>query len=557
MKVLAGALRIYLEIQPDELLLAIIDRSGGRAPAGGCALTTRRFHWAGRHGRADSTSALVDERGQPRPPLGRAVAYGEIAEVSHQGIRLVELDPNSGGRVAFGTHGLNVSGELAVVLKNLREVARGERVALSSRAEELARADLPKVRRMTSAARAVQRRMRSFPELLKASTPRVLATPAIVTLCVLWFAMIQAHGVPSTSHDAQAMWVWGGNYGPSVLLDGEFWRLFSSMFVHLEFLHLAFNMWCLLWFGPLVERLFGRAGFVALYLISGLGGAIASLWYHPMVVSAGASGAIFGIFGALIGYLIARQDVSPSSVLQLFRPGVIVYLVVDSLLGLTVPSVDGAAHVGGFATGCVCGLVLHRPWPSSPINSGKGRRLVAVFGLALGLLGIFTATAGGIRARIKRDPQFGAYLHAQEKALADYRTFTEALQPGSLEFDAIAKQIDETVDKMDRLSLPKETILHELDALIVRAAANETRLTGLAISDPELRIARDHVVSAQQHYSRAMKSLKSFVTDEKTMTLLGSEGYRAQVDAASKDVEAYTNRRTAFMKAHDLIDQPR
>lgn len=274
------------------------------------------------------------------------------------------------------------------------------------------------------------------------------------------------------------------------------------MFVHLEFLHLAFNMWCLLWFGPLVERLFGWAGFVALYLVSGLGGAIASLWYHPMVVSAGTSGAIFGIFGALIGYLVAHRDVSPSSVLQLFRPGVIIYLVVDSLLGLTVPGIDGAAHVGGFATGCVCGLVLHRPWPSSPINSGKCRRLVAAFGLALGLLGILTATAGGIRTRIARDPKFSAYLRTLDKALADYRTFTTAMEPGCLEFDAISKQIDETVDRMDRLNLPKETISRELDALIARAVANESRLTGLAIQDPVLRLARDHIISAEQHSIR-------------------------------------------------------
>lgn len=161
-------------------------------------LTTRRFHWAGRRGRADSTAAFVDDRGQPRPPLGRAVAYDEIAEISDQGIRLAGLDPKSAERVAFGPHGLNVPGELAVVLKNLRQAARGDSVSLSSRAEELARAELPKVRHLTADARAVQGRMRSFPDLLKASTPRVVATPAIAALCVLCFAMVQAHGVPST-----------------------------------------------------------------------------------------------------------------------------------------------------------------------------------------------------------------------------------------------------------------------------------------------------------------------------------------------------------------------
>ncbi len=133
-KVLAGALRIYLEIQPDELLLAIIDRSGGRSPSSGCASTTRRFHWAGRRGggQACSASVLVDQRGQPRPPLGRSVSYGEIAEVSLQGLRVAGSEAKSTEYVPFGPLGLRVPGELPVVLQNLGRTVRGERVAQAS-----------------------------------------------------------------------------------------------------------------------------------------------------------------------------------------------------------------------------------------------------------------------------------------------------------------------------------------------------------------------------------------------------------------------------------------
>ena len=380
--------------------------------------------------------------------------------------------------------------------------------------------------------------MRSFPELLKASTPRVVATPVLAALCVGTFAMMVASGVWPSTRDARVVWDWGASYGPSVLLDGEGWRLLTSMFLHFGLLHLVFNIWCLLWFGPLVERLFGTLGFIALYLLSGLGGAIASLWYHPMVISAGASGAIFGIFGGLIGYLVVRRDVSPRSVLQLFRPGVIVYLAVDSLLGLAIPGIDGAAHLGGLATGCLCGLVLHRPWPPPPANSGMLRRLVAACFVAFGLALVYVTAAAGIRARVERDPEIASFLHARQKAVGDYNSFAKAIEPTGQEFDDIAKEFEEVVRRMNRPNFLEEPITRELDRLISRADANENRLRAVTVDDPDLRNARDHLSSAQRHHVRALKSLRSFLKHEDQQLLHGPEGYEAQINAGSKDVRS-------------------
>jgi hypothetical protein len=176
-KVLAGALRLYLQIEPDEVLLAIIDRTGGRFPAGGCALTTRRFHWAGLPASPPPGAPLVDEAGQPRPPLGRSIAYADLAEVSRDGILPPGIAPEAGGRPAFGPHGRRAPEELVGVLKNLGRAARGEPAPTSPAADEMARRNLPEAVRGTAQARAVQGRMRSFPELLKASTPRVVVPP--------------------------------------------------------------------------------------------------------------------------------------------------------------------------------------------------------------------------------------------------------------------------------------------------------------------------------------------------------------------------------------------
>jgi rhomboid protease GluP len=327
------------------------------------------------------------------------------------------------------------------------------------------------------------------------------------------------------------------------------------MFVHFGLLHLILNLWCLLWFGPLVERLFGTLGFAALYLLSGLGGAIASLWYHPMVLSAGASGAIFGIFGGLIGYLVIRRDVSPRSVLQLFRPGVIAYLAVDSLLGLAVPGIDGAAHLGGLATGCLCGLVLHRPWPSPPTNSGLSRRFVAACFVACGLASVFMTAAGGIRARVERDPEIASFLHARQKALGDYGAFTKAIEPAAHEFNDIADGFNEVLRRMNRPNSLEELIARDLDRLISRADANENRLRAVAVADPDLRNARDHLASAQRHDIRALRSLRSFLKDEDQRLLGGPDGYEAHIEAASEDVRSYQKQLGAYLKAHELTLQ--
>ena len=258
-----------------------------------------------------------------------------------------------------------------------------------------------------------------------------------------------------------------------------------------------------------------------------------------MVVSAGASGAIFGIFGGLIGYLVVRRDVSPRWVLQLFRPGVIIYLAVDSLLGLAVPGIDGAGHVGGFATGCLCGLVLHRPWPPPPGNSGRLRRLAAACLVASGLVLIYATAAPSIRARVERDPAIAQVLQAWRKAVGDYNSFAEAIGPAVQEFDGIAKEFNGVVRRMNRPGFREESIARDLDRLISRADANENRLRAVTVEDPDLRKAHDHLASAQRHHARALESLRNSLTHDDLQLLQRPEGYEEHIDAGSKEVKSF------------------
>ncbi|MGH9336082.1 MAG: rhomboid family intramembrane serine protease, partial [Vicinamibacteria bacterium] len=142
----------------------------------------------------------------------------------------------------------------------------------------------------------------SFREILILTTPRFWVTPALIALNVAYFLIGVARGVSPVEPEQQQILDFGANFGPLVFR-GEWWRLVSSMFVHIGFLHLVFNMWCLWSLGNIAERMFGNVTFLCLYLLSGIGGALASLVWHPQVVSAGASGAVFGVAGGLASFL--------------------------------------------------------------------------------------------------------------------------------------------------------------------------------------------------------------------------------------------------------------
>ncbi|PYU59029.1 MAG: hypothetical protein DMG55_14590, partial [Acidobacteria bacterium] len=163
---------------------------------------------------------------------------------------------------------------------------------------------------------------------------------------------------------------WGADYGP-LTLHGQWWRMLVSTFLHFGLIHLLFNMFVLFNIGLFLEGLADRIPFVVLYLVCGLGGSAASLAWHPSIVSAGASGAIFGLYGALLGFLIRHRGSIPAESLASLRKGALTFLGYNLLYGLR-PGVDMAAHLGGLATGFVLGLFLIQPPSTSSSSSTSG-----------------------------------------------------------------------------------------------------------------------------------------------------------------------------------------
>jgi len=159
--------------------------------------------------------------------------------------------------------------------------------------------------------------------------------------------------------DMQILVDMGALYGPWVVLKGEWWRLFTAMFLHGGMTHILMNMFSLYLIGRGLEMYFDKRSYVIIYLFSGLLGGLASLYMHPQSVGVGASGAIFGVFGALAGFFLAHRD-KIASHSKAFMKDFAVVLGINLVLGLSIPSIDVSAHIGGLIVGLVGGFVISK-----------------------------------------------------------------------------------------------------------------------------------------------------------------------------------------------------
>ena len=164
---------------------------------------------------------------------------------------------------------------------------------------------------------------------------------------------------------------------PALVAQGEAWRLLSSVFLHSGAVHLGFNMISLYFLGSFVEVAFGRARFLALYLLSGLAGGLAYLYFGGFNAPAvGASGAIFGLLGGVLGYALRRGTFSWQN--PLIRQ-LLILLALNLYIGFSVPNISNTAHLGGLVGGFGFG------WLVAPsIYSRKRLRAISPIAVVLG-----------------------------------------------------------------------------------------------------------------------------------------------------------------------------
>lgn len=187
--------------------------------------------------------------------------------------------------------------------------------------------------------------------------PEALCTTVMIVINVAVFLILSLFG---DTEDAVFMFQHGAMYEPMVTQQHEFYRIFTSMFLHFGITHLLNNMVLLGALGWNLELEIGKMRFLIIYLVSGIGGNLLSLYFgisaETYAVSAGASGAIFGLMGALLYVVIANRG----RLGRLSGRGMLFMVILSLYFGFTSSGVDNWAHIGGLITGFVMAVILYR-----------------------------------------------------------------------------------------------------------------------------------------------------------------------------------------------------
>lgn len=187
-------------------------------------------------------------------------------------------------------------------------------------------------------------------------TPGYFVTPILINLNLAIFILMVISGVHFMTPANESLIAWGANFRP-LTLEGGWWRLITNCFLHIGIFHLLMNMFALVYIGSLLEPYLGRAKFAAAYFLTGITASIASLCWHDLTISAGASGAIFGMYGVFLAML--STNLIEKSARKALLTSIGVFVGYNILNGLKADSgIDNAAHMGGLLSGLVIGYAF-------------------------------------------------------------------------------------------------------------------------------------------------------------------------------------------------------
>ena len=262
--------------------------------------------------------------------------------------------------------------------------------------------------------------------LLPGQDTKPYVTWALLAINLLIWLVMEASG---GSEDPEVLLAFGAMFGPSIA-DGEYWRLFTAMFLHVGLTHLLFNGIALLIFGRLVERAYGHYRFTLIYILAGLTGSVASLALNSMAIGAGASGAIFGVLGALVAYLLVNREMLGEMGRQTLT-SILVIAGINLLLGFASPGIDNWAHMGGLAGGFGLGFALTPKYQIVTGPFGFGRQVVNTdsavrFWWAVPLVGVVIIAGTWLATSTMADDALTHIRRAER--LLDEQSYDEALE---------------------------------------------------------------------------------------------------------------------------------
>ena len=249
----------------------------------------------------------------------------------------------------------------------------------------------------------------SFQTMIAQKKPWAPISYTLFAMNILVFLAMLFSGVDLFQPTTEQLLAWGANAGTKTM-DGEAWRLLTCAFLHIGLVHLGVNMFVLWKVGPFLERLFGSVTFLIFYLVSAIGGSEASLGWNEFGVSAGASGALFGIFGSLLGYLLAKPAGMSKAIMHQLRFWALNFIVLNIAFVFFLAGVDQAAHGGGALAGFLVGLlagVIQKNRAFKTPNLRNGILLIASVGLVWGSWFILQKESADKFQAIKTFERFG------------------------------------------------------------------------------------------------------------------------------------------------------
>ena len=294
-------------------------------------------------------------------------------------------------------------------------------------------------------------------KVMNLSKRNLFVTYGIIGINVLVFLMMTISGVDLMQPTGIDIIKWGANYSP-LTLSGDWWRLISCVFVHIGIIHILFNMYAFFMVGVYLEPMLGKTKFTVAYLCTGVFASLASLWWHSEPVpSAGASGAIFGMYGVFLALLSTK--LIPTVVRNKLLQSIGIFIVYNLFYGLKPQSgIDNSAHIGGLLSGILIGYLYYLTMKKESTEQKKPVVVLFVAGLTI------IAAAWYLQEK-KANPEDRTAINQLlgETKYKDGQKFIEKMNSFSeMEDKALAplqdtsQLIDESlIKKLEEISLPE------------------------------------------------------------------------------------------------------
>ncbi|MDF1661645.1 MAG: rhomboid family intramembrane serine protease [Planctomycetota bacterium] len=381
----------------------------------------------------------------------------------------------------------------------------------------------------------------SAPDLasLLGETSPSFVTPILIAISTLIFVAMVVKGVSFSEPSTENLLIWGANWGPAST-SGEFYRLLTAAFVHIGIIHILFNMACLFDLGMVTEKIYGSRSFLLLYIVSALGGSVASMIVQPAIVSAGASGAVFGTAGALLAFFIRNKNDLPPGLFSRQVKNMGGFVLYNLIFGFSVAGIDNAAHIGGLATGFFGGFLLCPTIPFDRSKSQVTQSITVCVAAALVLGGGFFMASSRVNSldpALKKSPAIKAQL------LKDFNSYVDKLRP------LLTKQ-DATVNKLALIENRVDTgVATSAEIQLVKIEFIENLTAISALKTESFKSLNLHMIHRAEKLVASCDALIDVIAKKEK----AAENYGKILEGAGEDLKKFSAEKDKFMKDNGFI----